>query len=70
MTQNGSNIKFDRTQEKYNVIGTNDRYLDIIKASIDKGRFLAQADLEFRSNVAVLGSEVAKKFFGTVKPGW
>jgi putative ABC transport system permease protein len=68
MTKNGSNIKYDRTQEKYNVIGTNDRYMDIIKANVDKGRNLSPTDLEFRSNVAILGSEVAKTFFGTLDP--
>ncbi|MDF2646240.1 MAG: FtsX-like permease family protein [Paenibacillus sp.] len=68
MTKNGSNVKYDRTQEKYNVIGTNDRYFNIIKASIDKGRNLAPADLEFRSNVVILGSEVAKTFFGQLNP--
>ncbi|MDQ0875328.1 putative ABC transport system permease protein [Paenibacillus sp. V4I3] len=68
MTKNGSNVKYDRTQEKYNVIGTNDRYFNIIKANIDKGRNLAPADLEFRSNVAILGSEVAKTFFGQLNP--
>ncbi|UJF36035.1 ABC transporter permease [Paenibacillus hexagrammi] len=68
MTKNGSNIKYDRTQEKYNVIGTNDRYLNIVKAKIDKGRNLSPADLEFRSNVALLGSEVAKTFFGVLDP--
>ncbi|MEC0270875.1 ABC transporter permease [Paenibacillus anseongense] len=68
MTKNGSNIKYDRTQEKYNVLGTNDRYLDIIKVKVDKGRNLSPTDLEFRSNVAILGSEVAKTFFGTLDP--
>ncbi|BFT71577.1 MULTISPECIES: ABC transporter permease [Paenibacillus] len=68
MTKNGSNVKYDRTQEKYNVLGTNDRYLDIIKAKVDKGRNLSPTDLEFRSNVAILGSEVAKTFFGTLDP--
>ncbi|CAN7694167.1 ABC transporter permease [Paenibacillus sp. LjRoot56] len=68
MSKNGSNVKYDRTQEKYNVLGTNDRYFDIIKATIDKGRNLSPTDLEFRSNVAILGSEVTKKFFGTLNP--
>jgi len=68
MTKSGSNIKYDRTQEKYTVLGTNDRYLGIVKSEIDKGRNLAPADMEFRSNVAILGSEVAKTFFGTLDP--
>lgn len=63
-----SNVKFDRTQEKYTMIGTNDRYAAVVKAQIDTGRFLSEADLELRANVAVLGSEVSKKFFGFLNP--
>lgn len=63
-----SNVKFDRTQEKYTMIGTNDRYAAVVKAQIDTGRFLSEADLELRANVAVLGSEVSKKFFGFLDP--
>ena len=68
MIKANSNIKFDRKQEKYTVIGTNDRYLDITKAKIGTGRFVSQGDLDFRSNVAVLGSEVAKAYFGMLDP--
>jgi len=68
MTKAGSNIKYDRTQDKYNVIGTNDRYLSIVKGQIASGRNLSPADQEFRMNVAVLGSEVAKAFFGFLDP--
>jgi putative ABC transport system permease protein len=67
MTQNSS-IKYDRTTESYNVIGTNDRYLDLQKGKMASGRFLAQADLDFRNHVAVIGSEVATKFFGKEDP--
>ncbi|WJH34113.1 ABC transporter permease [Paenibacillus sp. CC-CFT747] len=63
-----SNIKYERTQQKFQVTGTNDRYAVMNKAQIDKGRFLAPSDLEFRSNVVVLGSEVAKTFFGFQDP--
>jgi putative ABC transport system permease protein len=67
MTQNSS-IKYDRTTESYNVIGTNDRYLDVQKGKMASGRFLAQADLDYRNHVAVIGSEVATKFFGKEDP--
>src|SRR4051794_18664253 len=67
MTQNSS-IKYDRTTESYNVIGTNDRYLDLQKGKMASGRFLAQADLDYRNHVAVIGSEVATKFFGKEDP--
>lgn len=65
---NNANIKYDRTQDKYNVIGTNDRYLSLMKAELAEGRNIAQADLDFRNPVAVLGSEVADKYFGTRSP--
>lgn len=68
MVKPNSNVKYDRKQEKYNVLGTNDRYLSIIKGEVNAGRFISQADLDFRSNVAVLGSEVAKSYFGFLNP--
>ncbi|MGG1552909.1 ABC transporter permease [Paenibacillus ferrarius] len=67
MTSNTS-IKYDRTTESYNVIGTNDRYLELQKGSMASGRFLAEADLDFRNHVAVIGSEVATTFFGKNDP--
>jgi putative ABC transport system permease protein len=63
-----TDIKYDRITAAYSLIGTNDRYLEITKAKVAKGRFIADADLQFRNNVVVLGSEVAKKFFGLLDP--
>ncbi|MFC0210999.1 ABC transporter permease [Paenibacillus chartarius] len=68
LTKNNSNIKVDRQKETYNVLGTNDRYLEVVKAQVNTGRFIVEADIEFRNHVAVLGSEVAKKFFGEEDP--
>lgn len=68
MTRASTSIKFDRTTQTYNVIGTNDRYLSMQKGEIGSGRFLAPADLDFRNHVAVIGTEVAAKFFGTDDP--
>ncbi|SEB60197.1 ABC transporter permease [Paenibacillus sp. GP183] len=68
MTLPGANIKYDRTQSTYNVIGTNDRYLSIVKGEMEKGRFIADADIEFRNKVAVIGSEVSKAYFGFLDP--
>ncbi|WP_127585593.1 ABC transporter permease [Paenibacillus koleovorans] len=64
----GSNVKYDRTQEKYTLVGTNDRYTLINKVEVAEGRFISAADLDLRANVVVLGSSVAKKFFGYVNP--
>ncbi|WP_426453314.1 ABC transporter permease [Paenibacillus sp. S-38] len=63
-----SNVKYDRTQATHNVIGTNDRYIDIMKGEVADGRFLVDADSELRSRVAVLGSEIATEYFGTEDP--
>ncbi|TVY07598.1 ABC transporter permease [Paenibacillus cremeus] len=63
-----NNVKFDRTQQSYNVIGTNDRYLDITKTQLATGRFLSDGDINFRTNVAVLGSTVVSELFGKVNP--
>jgi putative ABC transport system permease protein len=68
MQKAASNVKYDRTQSRFNVIGTNDRYASMNKAEMQYGRFLSQADNELRSNVVVLGSEVAKTFFGFQDP--
>lgn len=68
VTKNGSNVKYDRTSETYNVVGTNDRYFSLMKVDVERGRALVPADNEFRSNVAVIGSEVAETLFGLADP--
>ncbi|MCR8630897.1 ABC transporter permease [Paenibacillus radicis (ex Xue et al. 2023)] len=62
------NVKYDTTQESYSVLGSNERYMSILKASINKGRFITEADLDLRTNVAVLGATVSKELFGTADP--
>ncbi|PYI55491.1 ABC transporter permease [Paenibacillus flagellatus] len=69
VTKNGSNVKFERTSETFNVIGTNDRYFSLMKVDVEKGgRALVPADNEFRNQVAVIGSEAAKTLFGSANP--
>ncbi|CAG7618078.1 Macrolide export ATP-binding/permease protein MacB [Paenibacillus solanacearum] len=63
-----SNVKYDRTQESYSIIGTNDRYASITKNQVASGRFLSESDLSFRTNVAVLGSTVVTELFGQTDP--
>lgn len=62
------NVKYGSEQDSFTVLGSNDRYMSILKSSINKGRFVAQSDLDFRTNVAVLGVNVADTLFGTVDP--
>jgi putative ABC transport system permease protein len=68
MVKGGSNIKYDRIQEKYTVVGTNDRYLSLMKGELASGRFVVDADMGFRNPVAVLGSTVAQNYFGNLDP--
>ncbi|SFM19455.1 putative ABC transport system permease protein [Paenibacillus sp. 1_12] len=68
MVKSNSNIKYDRIQEKYTVVGTNDRYLSLMKGELASGRFILDADMEFRNPVAILGSTVAQNYFGTLDP--
>lgn len=68
VSSSGVNIKYDRTQESYNVIGTNDRYFSITKTSLAEGRLLSESDVSFRTNVAVIGSTVATELFENTNP--
>ncbi|CAG7642505.1 Macrolide export ATP-binding/permease protein MacB [Paenibacillus solanacearum] len=68
MVKANANVKYDRKQEKFQLIGTNDRYQAIMKAKLAEGRFLSHTDHDFRNNVAVLGSEVARTLFGYLDP--
>jgi len=67
-TRGNATVKYERTQETFNVVGTNDRYREIMKLETAAGRFLSPADLEFRTKTAVLGSEVASTLFGRANP--
>ncbi|MCU6791025.1 ABC transporter permease [Paenibacillus sp. WQ 127069] len=62
------NVKYNTSQDAYDVNGTNERYLNILKVSLRDGRFITESDLDLRTNVAVLGTTVAKELFGTVDP--
>jgi putative ABC transport system permease protein len=68
VTKNSANVKYEKELETYNVIGTNDRYLDMQQGQVESGRFIAQADLDFRNHVAVIGSDIATELFGKDDP--
>lgn len=68
ISKGNSTIKYETTSSTYPVVGTNDRYGSMNKANMASGRFISEADLEFRNNVVVLGSDVSKTFFGFLDP--
>jgi putative ABC transport system permease protein len=68
VAKSGATIKYERESESFTLTGTNDRYMSLMKLDVEEGRFLVPADLDFRNNVAILGSEVATTLFGEMDP--
>lgn len=49
----------------YSVIGVTESYFDVQEAVIQRGRLIKQSDIEWNTNVAVIGTGVAADLFGT-----
>lgn len=49
----------------YSVIGVTESYFDVQEAVIQRGRLINQSDIEWNTNVAVIGTDVAADLFGT-----
>ena len=49
----------------YYVIGVTESYFDVQEAVIQRGRLIKQSDIEWNTNVAVIGTDVAADLFGT-----
>ena len=54
--------------EKTRVTGVTSNYVDIRSLNIAQGRFISPADEAHRSEVVVIGSDLARKFFRNVDP--
>ncbi|MFL6561435.1 MAG: ABC transporter permease [Bacillus sp. (in: firmicutes)] len=61
-------VKKDRTSSQITLTGTNAAYSTVRDAKVSQGRFITDLDVEYRQKIAVLGSETAATFFGTVNP--
>lgn len=63
------NIKYaSETLENVNVLGTTDKQVIVSSITPEFGRFLMPFDVEYKKNVAVLGSAVAEALFGALSP--
>ena len=49
----------------YSVIGVTESYFDVQEAVIQRGRLIKQSDIEWNTNVADIGTDVAADLFGT-----
>jgi putative ABC transport system permease protein len=57
-----------KTNPNMRVIGINENYLNLKSLEITKGRSFSNIDLNYGSNVAIIGDEVVKTLFKTIDP--
>jgi putative ABC transport system permease protein len=58
----------DETMEGVMVMGTTEKQSRLSTAQPQSGRFLLPFDVQYKKNVCVIGTDVAKGIFGTVDP--
>jgi len=58
-------VKHKTEKGSYSVVGITEAYFEVQDINIQSGRLIAASDLEWYTNVAVIGTEVATDLFGT-----
>lgn len=58
----------DTTSQRANIIATTPDYMDVTNLTISSGRLLSQIDLENKSKVCLLGSDIAETLFSLSNP--
>lgn len=58
-------VKKNSTTGNYTVVGVTPSYFDVQDIEIQRGRTIAESDLEWDTKVCVIGTEVATDLFGT-----
>lgn len=58
-------VKKNSTTGNYTVVGVTPSYFDVQDIEIQRGRTIAQSDVEWNTKVCVIGTEVATDLFGT-----
>lgn len=56
------------TSSKASIIATNDNYLNITNTTISEGRTISLIDIENKSKVCILGSDIAETLFSLTDP--
>lgn len=67
-TVSSSVTRENTTSSKASIIATNDSYLDVTNTTLAQGRTLSIIDIENKSKVCILGSEIATTLFSLVEP--
>lgn len=58
-------VKKNSTTGNYSIVGITPSYFDVQDIEIQRGRTIAQSDVEWNTKVCVIGTEVATDLFGT-----
>jgi putative ABC transport system permease protein len=58
-------VKHKSEKGSYSVVGVTENYFDVQSVNIQSGRLIAASDIEWTTNVAIIGTEVATDLFGT-----
>ncbi len=58
-------VKHKAEKGSYSVVGVTEKYFDVQNVTIQSGRLIAASDMEWTTNVAIIGTEVATDLFGT-----
>ena len=58
----------DTTSNMASIIATNNSYLDVTNTTISAGRTISSIDIENKSKVCLIGSDLAETLFETVNP--
>ncbi len=58
-------VKHKSEKGSYSVVGVTENYFDVQNVNIQSGRVIADSDIEWTTNVAIIGTEVATDLFGT-----
>lgn len=67
-TVSSSITRENTSSSKANIIATNDSYLDITNTTLAEGRRLSIIDIENKSKVCILGSEISTTLFSLADP--
>ncbi len=58
-------VRHNDTSGNFSVVGVTTGYFDVQGIAIQSGRLFAESDMEWKTPVAVIGTEVATDLFGT-----
>ena len=58
-------VKHNGETGSYSIVGVTNDYFDVQDIAIQSGRLIADSDIEWTTNVAVIGTEAATDLFGT-----